>query len=453
MTSIYHKTIKLYGKLFYALTKEGLEKNDLERRRLHSFILSVLSTSLLMWSYTLIALLYFESSIPFYVGLVCSIIHLLSVFTLRWSASRLFAITNIMLAAGVIHQSTFAYFSGGFNSNILIWFGVIPFLAGLICGIKGALLWSLIVGFLTSIFLGLQLSGHIFPYDISVKGHLLAQGFICFGYIFLSGLLISIYLGLEHGYLKILSEKNNKIQNLLRVILHDILNPLTIVYGASYRLKKMVERDLLSLEKVENEVQKIDRASKTITSILEQVRNMHTYESKEFIKRTPCSMKETIEHIEFLFREKLDQKQIELSVFGLENDISVLAEKTILENQILGNVISNAIKFSDQNSKLHITLKEHFDFICIEVKDFGIGIPKKMLDKMKDNHINATRKGTSGEKGNGLGVLILKSFTELFDGELTIDSKTKDESPKDHGTSVKIYLRPATLKAEHQQQE
>ena len=133
--------LSTYLSLFAFVAKNRLEKNDLHERYIHTHLVSVLSTGLLMWAYALVACFTMSSPIPGIVGVVASIVHLLSPLCFRRS-NNYFFISNICILSGLIHQGTFAFYTGGFDSNIFIWLGILPMISGVIAGRKGALVWA-----------------------------------------------------------------------------------------------------------------------------------------------------------------------------------------------------------------------------------------------------------------------------------------------------------------------
>lgn len=84
--------------------------------------------------------------------------------------------------------------------------------------------------------------------------------------------------------------------------------------------------------------------------------------------------------------------------------------------------MSNAIKFSHNNSKINIEIKNKDQFIELIIEDFGIGIPKNILHDIFSFNSNTNRKGTNGEKGTGYGMPLIKKYTEVMDGSIKIDS-------------------------------
>ena len=89
---------------------------------------------------------------------------------------------------------------------------------------------------------------------------------------------------------------------------------------------------------------------------------------------------------------------------------------------VIRNIINNAIKFCHENDQIHITASYQKDskmLVCIE--DTGVGIPKTTLDRLfKDESIST--RGTSNEKGTGLGLLVCKEFMLRNGGDITVSS-------------------------------
>src|SRR5690606_26458780 len=108
------------------------------------------------WGYGFLAYFTISSPIPWIVGFLCSFIHLLSPILFRVTKNT-FLITNIALMAGVTHQGTYTYYTGGFMSHILIWYGLIPVLGGLVAGPRGGILWFFITTFISLCFFILHL--------------------------------------------------------------------------------------------------------------------------------------------------------------------------------------------------------------------------------------------------------------------------------------------------------
>jgi signal transduction histidine kinase len=89
---------------------------------------------------------------------------------------------------------------------------------------------------------------------------------------------------------------------------------------------------------------------------------------------------------------------------------------------IFRNLISNAIKFSNPGGTVTISVKEEDALIRIRVSDQGIGMSPEQVHKVQFNG-GFTRRGTANEKGAGMGLTLVREFTNVHKGQLTIRSE------------------------------
>ena len=89
----------------------------------------------------------------------------------------------------------------------------------------------------------------------------------------------------------------------------------------------------------------------------------------------------------------------------------------------LRNLVSNALKFTTEGNPVSITCIAKDDYVEVNVVDKGIGMSEEYLQKILSQDQPMLKKGTSNEKGTGLGLLLCKKFIEVNKGELIIKSK------------------------------
>lgn len=95
-------------------------------------------------------------------------------------------------------------------------------------------------------------------------------------------------------------------------------------------------------------------------------------------------------------------------------------------NTVLRNLLTNAIKFTNENGVIEVkadVYPEDPNYILISIQDNGVGIPKDKLDKLFQIKHSFTTIGTSGEKGTGLGLLIVWDFIEKNHGKIWVESE------------------------------
>lgn len=386
-----------------------------------------------MWSYAFVALFTISHPLPGIVGIITSAIHTLSP-TLYWRNNNYFLNSNVFIAAGITHQVTFTYFTGGFDSNILIWLGILPMLAGVVAGRRGALLWACITGLCVSVFLVLKLTGYECPVLISPTGKLLTQALILFGWIFISSIVIWVHVLLVEQHTSVIETSRQRIHNLVNILSHDISTPLSVIV---VKLKQL-GRSTLSTEQ-QSAVAKASRAADSVVQITESIRELRLTElGKKEITLSEVVVRDLISELKEMFLERMEQKNLKLN-WSVASDIySFRSSRSLLLNQILGNLLSNSIKFSDKDSEIRIRVSKVQNNIQFVLEDGGVGIPKDMREHLFEANLSRSSVGTYGEIGTGFGLPIVKSCVDRLGGKISFETQTSNEGPS--GTKFKLLF-------------
>lgn len=230
-----------------------------------------------------------------------------------------------------------------------------------------------------------------------------------------------------------LNDKLTRDRTIINVLSHDMATPLMLITEATRRLKEKLKTGSYP------DVDRILRSSEKQTQLLNRVRSFHaTNIGKIHIELHPVSTTELISEALTSYEEAFKAKNITYSVEHPQGILYCLTDRVTAVNNVLGNVISNAIKFSEPGTK--VSLKSYSDKKCviIEISDQGSGIPKEVLSQLFDEKGKTSRKGTRGEAGTGLGMLQVKAFMEYYKGSVKIHSSEK-------GTQVQLYFRKADV--------
>jgi len=227
--------------------------------------------------------------------------------------------------------------------------------------------------------------------------------------------------------LKYSNEKANKLakakDDFLSNMSHEIRTPLNAIYGFTELL------NLTQLNKNQQEMLNIVKSSvEILMAIINDILDFTKIESgKLAIENHAFNLEEAIRNIKELFSHKAAEKNIDL-IFNLDKNLpKIIKGDKIRINQILVNLIGNAIKFTNKGF-IDLTVKleqETEDKIKINfsVKDTGIGINKNKLDTIFERFEQASNDITRKYGGTGLGLSISKSLVELQGGELRIESE------------------------------
>ena len=221
---------------------------------------------------------------------------------------------------------------------------------------------------------------------------------------------------------------NEKLKTLLRMCVHDVRNPLAVVE--------------MSIRQPDKNQDVIRRSVKKISDILELTRKKEAYDSGVWVPEiTRVELAEVMEEIRFHYRLLAAGKGVEL-VLPEGNPGAILADRVTFIHEVLGNVVSNAIKFSYRNSEVCIEVSRFEDAITLTVSDRGTGIPDAVLADIFSENARP-RPGTEGETGIGYGMPLVKRFAEATGGTLRIVTRPREKYGENSGTDVIITMPAA----------
>ncbi|MDD3050668.1 MAG: response regulator [Candidatus Cloacimonetes bacterium] len=235
-------------------------------------------------------------------------------------------------------------------------------------------------------------------------------------------------------------EVTEENERLMRILSHDLANHLNGILGFS-ELGLIQAKDN---DRISSYFSKIISITENTSELINYIREIITIENRG--KRIALHSRKIGDFIQSAintFEHSLQNKQIELTITGMEEikDEMILVEPVSFQNYVLNNLISNAIKFSYRNSRITVHLEKNEQVIVLMIRDSGIGIKPKTLEKLFSacEHISTT--GTLGEKGTGLGMPLVKKYLEKFDAVIRVESKHIDDYPDEHGTVIILEFK------------
>ena len=206
--------------------------------------------------------------------------------------------------------------------------------------------------------------------------------------------------------------------SILRVIAHDLRNPISAIST----LTRIVSEEYENEEDNKEFLEMAQSACKDSLAMIDSIMQLAEQDQPETLKRRVLDLNETVMDCVELLRYKAVEKHQEIVLHTAKAPQYTLADADKI-NRVVNNLVMNAIKFSFPNSTIDVYIKDNKDEVEIEVKDEGIGIPADMQDKVFDVFTEARRKGTSKEATFGLGLSICKQLVEAHDGKIWLESK------------------------------
>lgn len=220
-------------------------------------------------------------------------------------------------------------------------------------------------------------------------------------------------------------ELNATKDKFFALIAHDLQNPVYAIISLSEFLESNQER--FTPQETKEFINQINVSAKSIYTLLENLLDWAKCQTgKISVQRELFSLPKLIEFLLEYFRPTTTEKQIELVCLS-EAEL-VLESDSRLLTSVLRNLISNAIKYSYPGSKVQIKLSVKDEQAEIAVTDRGTGIPRRHLDRIFriDNELKAL--GTNSEEGSGLGLILVKAFTDMLGGSVKAVSKVNQGS-------------------------
>jgi two-component system sensor histidine kinase/response regulator len=216
------------------------------------------------------------------------------------------------------------------------------------------------------------------------------------------------------------------------IIAHDLRGPFTGFLGLSELLRDKYSD--MSGEDISRISSSMNQAAKNLFSFLENLLEWSRSQMGRMeFNPSKLDVYETIERTYSIFEATAAEKEIEL-INLMERNTFANADNNML-NTIVRNLVSNALKFSNQGSKIEVSSTQfNDDFIEICIQDYGVGMDHDAQIKVFKIDEKYSRPGTANERGTGLGLILCKDLVEKHGGMIALESKLEQ------GTCFKFTL-------------
>lgn len=241
-----------------------------------------------------------------------------------------------------------------------------------------------------------------------------------------------------------LRELNLSKDKFFSIMAHDLRSPFNSIIGLSELLLEFAQQN--DYESVKKYAPMVLKTAKNTHDLLENLLEWSRTQIGQ-IEFKPVIFEMlpfVIEEVKLLQGEA-DNKSIHINVM-VKSPFTVFADKQML-GSIFRNLLSNAIKFSLIGGRIEIDMVQENAQMIVSIQDEGVGMDADQLEKLFKLEESFTTRGTGGEKGSGLGLLICKEFTEKHQGNLWVKSQIN------HGStfyfSLPMHTSDALLVNEH----
>jgi len=214
-----------------------------------------------------------------------------------------------------------------------------------------------------------------------------------------------------------LSELDRMKSDFVAITSHELRTPLGLILGHA-----TVMRESASDPMQKRQIDIIVKSALRLKKIIEDLENMDKFQAgKEAIMRQKINMNRLIEEVITSFKVNAERKHIKLISDLPDTSLTVQGDPEKIAIAV-GNLIKNAITFTDENGHVMVSADNLPGYIKVSVVDDGIGIPAKDLHRVFERFFQVDSHMTRRHGGMGLGLSVAKVMIELHGGQIWAES-------------------------------
>ena len=240
-------------------------------------------------------------------------------------------------------------------------------------------------------------------------------------------------------------EINNKIRgDFFANLSHELRTPLNIIFSSL----QVLDLKLKNIEKKEDQsiTKYINMATQNTYRLLKLVNNLIDSNkiTAGYFEYNPQNY-DIVYFVESICQSIVDfakQKNIEV-IFDTDIEEKIISFDLDKMERIILNILSNSIKFTKEQGKIEIYIRESNEMLEIEISDDGIGIPQNKLNSIFERFKQVENNTIRSGEGSGIGLYLVKSLVDMHGGDIAVESELGS------GTTFKISI-PAELEEEYE---
>lgn len=229
---------------------------------------------------------------------------------------------------------------------------------------------------------------------------------------------LSLYAALEKKISE-LDSANQKKDELLMIMSHELRNPLSAIRGWA----QLISSGGMAAERIPHGIFSIERNAKNLNHVIDELLDA----SQIVLGRMEYTREETdfaalAADVGTRWKQQLSEKRIVYQFSSEEKELWVSGDPERLR-QLIGHLLSNAIKFSTMGGSISVTVDRAGPNARLTMKDEGEGMDPRMVESLFEKFRQADMSTTRRHAGLGLGLSIAKNLAEAHDGKITAFSE------------------------------
>ncbi len=346
------------------------------------------------------------------------------------------AAAMIFVLSLIFMFSWLSVIEGGVKGHAVAWLVIMPFCSQLLILKRAPMIAvNVLMLILIALFSGMEVWGFRFPilYGMHHHGWVTLVGYTGLGvFMFALGFLVEHYRRIvvrerDRAEAELqeavdeLTQLNLEKNEFLGIAAHDLNNPLSVVGGYAELLK---EFDSLSPEDVTSYATEIMQSTRRMQKIIQDVLDVNTIESGTYpLHMEEVEMRPAFEACLNTYREAAEKKHLtletELEECCMETDRGAL-------EQVLDNLVSNAVKYARPEGRIRVALARREDGIQFEVFNEGRGFTEEDKTRLFSRFAKLSTRPTAGEGSVGLGLSITHKIINAMGGQIECESELNE---------------------------
>ena len=203
---------------------------------------------------------------------------------------------------------------------------------------------------------------------------------------------------------------------------HELKTPINVVIGYVQLLEEGIYGDVPAKQR--EILTTVNKQMAQLQRLVQQLLDVSRFEAGGGrIEPRPLELPRMLDDLEEAFAVLARQRGVRFTVErGDDLPGEVIWDKDRM-NEVLGNLLSNAFKFTKQNGEVCLSVESAGDHVVIKVRDTGAGIPPEQVSRIFEKFYQADNQRAASAVGTGLGLAIVKSIVDAHDGRIRCESK------------------------------
>lgn len=341
---------------------------------------------------------------------------------------------NCYVAIGAIAVFVLTYYSGGVWSAIYAWIISVPVMAILVVDKLSGVVWG-VISLTVMLWMGyLAVIGVDLPtyYNVELRtewyvsifpGLLMMILFIAFVFEENQSRAFKVLLqknSILQTQKETISEQSTKLQrlieekeNIIRILAHDLKNPLANITSLTGILNQDLEE-----EHRNKFLHMIEQSSAHAQNLVNRVLEMDAAGQDDLqMQLQSIDTVSMLSDLVALMQQRANKKNIKIHLKNEAKHATIVADE-IYVSLIFENLISNAIKFSEQGKVVEASMINNDEELVIAIRDEGLGIKKEEEEQLFKKFSKLSARPTDGESSAGIGLSLVKRYVEMMKGKV-----------------------------------